>query len=216
VKARLRDTDLHARSRFLRLLFWGGVPGAVLGTAAGAAHALLREGSLAWIPFLALAGGLAVMAVVFLVSEGAGAAAGSLFHPGQGKRRRSEHSWAASLAARGRFDEALAAYEDAAREDPSDPEPFLRGARLLRDDLRQPDEAARWFRRARERLSRGSAREMAVSRELVELYLRKGSDPRRALPELARLAELHAGTPLGDWALEEKGRIRGLVEDERG
>lgn len=155
------------------------------------------------------------MTVGFLVSEGAGAAAGALFHPGQGKRRRSEHSWAASLAARGRYHEALAAYEGAALEDPSDPRPFLLGARLLRDDLRQLDAAARWFRRARERLPRGSAGEMAASRELVELYLRKGSDPRKALPELARLAELHAGTPMGAWAAEEKVRIRGLGEEER-
>jgi tetratricopeptide (TPR) repeat protein len=213
--ARLRDSDLHTRTRFIVLFFWGALPGAVLGALAGLAHALLRGGSLAWIPVLALFGGLGATAVGFLVSEGAGAAVGALFHPGQGKRRRSEHSWAASLAARGRFDEALAAYEGAAREDPSDPRPLLLGARLLRDDLRQPDEAARWFRRARERLPRGSPGEMVASRELVELYLRKGSDPRKALPELARAAELHADTPLGAWAAEERARIRGLGEDER-
>jgi tetratricopeptide (TPR) repeat protein len=137
---------------------------------------------------------------------------GSIIHPGQGKRRRSDLSWPASLAARGRYDEALGAYEGAAREDPSDPRPLFLGARILRDDLRQPDEAARWFRRARERLPPGSPGEMAASRELVEIYLRKGSDPRKALPELARVAELHAGTPLGAWAAEEKARIRGLGE----
>ncbi len=212
MKARLRDTDLHARSRFLRLLFWGGLPGAALGALAGVAHALLRGGSPIWILPLALLGGGCVMAAAYLLVEGAGAAAGSLFHPGMGKRRRSEHSLAQSLAARGRYDEALDAYEDAAREDPSDPEPLLRGARLLRDDLKRPDEAARWFRRARACLPSGSPGEAVVSRELVELLLRKGSDPRKALPELARLAELHAGTSLGDWALEEKVRVRGGSE----
>lgn len=57
--AKLRDGDLHARSRFIVLFFWGGLPGGVFGTLAEVAHALLRGGSLAWIsPLWPSSGGL--------------------------------------------------------------------------------------------------------------------------------------------------------------
>lgn len=52
------------------------------------------------------------------------------------------HSWLLMLVLgpvmKNRFTEAAALYEAATFDDPGDPEPFLRLARLHRDHLRQP------------------------------------------------------------------------------
>ena len=69
------------------------------------------------------------------------------------------------------------------------------------------EDAARWFRVALER-ERNEAVRLGVRRELVELLIHRMGEPQRALPELARIADGHAGTPAGAWAKAEMADIR--------
>ena len=92
-----------------------------------------------------------------------------------------------------------------------DSEPLLRLARMLRDDARRYDDAALWMRRVL-RTALAPALDAQVGRELAELLLYRSDEPRRAAPELARLAHQHRCTPIGEWAAAEltvlKERIR--------
>lgn len=105
------------------------------------------------------------------------------------------------------MEEAVTTYEVAVVEDPSEPEPYFRIARIFRDELKDPDAAARWFSRARTGTTLSSGQEMQVPRETAEDFPRRFRDRRWVAPEFARLADGLLGTPHGDWAARElKGR----------
>lgn len=163
-----------------------------------------------------VAGALGITFLALLLTELSGATVRFLVEsPGPGTPRPSEYSYAASLAARGRVEEAVAAYRAGETDHPRDPEPCLRVARLLRDELGRVEAAASAFRRARDRVAKDPARSLAVTRELVELYLHRSDMPRGALPELARMAHDHPGTPQGEWATAELRRLKAeLMGDE--
>lgn len=182
---------------------------------AGAAYALAGWGPLA-AAMLGLAIWGAMLAAPLVASSLGGRAAGSLYSPsGRSTPRRREYSHAQSLAARGLYPEALAAFEVAISEDPADPEPYLRIARILRDRMGRHAAAAEAFKRALtvQGLPRGTR--ALVTRELVELYAGRLGEPTRAAPLLARLADEQSGTPEGDWAVEELKRVKELIA-ERG
>jgi hypothetical protein len=141
-------------------------------------------------------------AASWMVSEGAlGATGGSTPY----KRGYSE---AEALTMQGSYAEAVSAYEAAIADAPEDPEPYLRIARLYKKELDNLDDAAFWFRRVRRDAQMSAGQDLAASRQLIELYLASG-DRRRAIPELARIAERFVDTPEGDWAV-------GLLTDLRG
>lgn len=151
--------------------------------------------------------------IVFFVSrmmvEKAGDLAGTIYSPsGRTTPSRPEYSYAASLAARGRIQDAIAAYEEACADNPEDPEPRLRIARLLRDELHRYEEAVTWFRRARDTLGAGPGDATLATREIFEICTSKLGAPLTAAPDLARLAERLAGTPSGDWARRELEAVR--------
>lgn len=188
----------------------GGMAGFFLGRQGGGSPGLL-----------ALLGAIAGVGLFYLVIAAivgaSGRAAATVYMPG-GKGSaapRGEYSLAESLAARGRFEDAISVFQEAVAEDPDDPTPYLRIARISRDELDRPDEAIRWFRTARSEARLGGAELALVSRELIELY-RKGGEPAKAAPELARLAEMRAGTPEGAWADRELAEAkREMREAER-
>lgn len=166
-----------------------------------------------WGVLPAIAGGLAVWVAVFLgplaASAMGGRAAATLYSPSGGSTpRRREYSHAESLAARALYQEAIDAFEMAIGEDPTDPTPYLRVARIYRDRLARYDDAARWFVRARAQSHLPYGLDFACVRELVELYEVKMRQPGRAAPVLARLAEERAGTPEAAWATQELRRIK--------
>ncbi len=133
-------------------------------------------------------------AASWMVSEGA------LGDKGGSTPYKRGYSEAETLTMQGSYAEAVRAYEAAIADAPEDPEPYLRIARLYRKELGKLDYAAFWFRRARRDAQMSAGQDLAASRELIELYL-ASADRRRAIPELARIAERFADTPERDWAV---------------
>lgn len=207
--------DAHdAVSRFRRLM-WGLAAGIVWG--AGVAALAVREN---WEHPL-LAGVAAFLFGVLFIHWGSGAllegsaALMSQIHLPSGSTARPGYSKAEAMAARGRHDDAVELYREAAEARPEDPEPCLRIARLQRDETGELEEAARWFRRARGREGTTPELERLITEELVELYRKRMEEPRRAIPELARYVDRHGEEARGDWAREELERLkRELVDEE--
>ena len=127
---------------------------------------------------------------------------------------RTADSGPESLAARGRFQEAVDAYALAAAEEPDDPEPWLRIARIERGDLKRPQRALEALRAARTRAAADSQTAQMIGREIADLYLEDLGAPRRAMPELARLAAAHPDTPIGQWAARELADLKKSIGDE--
>jgi tetratricopeptide (TPR) repeat protein len=142
---------------------------------------------------------------------GGGVARQVLSPSGRGMPSRREYSHAESLVVRGLYQEAIHAFEVAIADDATDPTPYLRIARIYRDRMQRFEEASSWFKRALRDAAPSPGTAYLATRELVELYVTKLNDPRRAAPLLARMAEQHAGTPEGDWAAEQLAHIKAAI-----
>ena len=196
-----RDVDAAGRAQKIRALgfaLYAGLP-AGLGTGLLVGHpivGLLLGPSLVWL-------------VVVGVASLAGRGASALYMPsGASTPRKKGYSRAEALAVRGEYQAAMNEYEAAIAADPCDPEPYLRVARILRDGLKRPADAAFWFRRARREAHLSQGQEIRTLREAAEIYLHHLQEPRKAAPELARLAEAFPETPDGRWASEELARVK--------
>lgn len=121
---------------------------------------------------------------------------------------KREYSAAQAMVARGHYREAVDAYEIAAAESEGDPEPYLAIARLLCDHLRDFEGAAAWFRRARQDAQLSAGQDLFVASELAELYTTKLGTPQRAIPELARIAQLAPDSPQGRAAAQRVQELR--------
>jgi tetratricopeptide (TPR) repeat protein len=202
-----REGHLGDRTIAFRALLAGG-PGAIIGAALG--FFLWKQGGSVWlVPLCAVVVAGGVAATALLLTGSAGRTASMLHMPSSGSTPRArEYSQAESLVARGLYPEAVTAFELAASGNPSDPTPYLRVARIYRDHLGRPDDAARWFRKALREASPPRGVAVLATKELVELYVHRMGEPRRALPELARMAEEWAGSPEGEWAAAELRDIK--------
>ena len=203
----VKDVDSTARMRTLNMLaysFPGGVAGA-LGS---------WFGGFGPLPGF-IVGYLVVFLVTKTISESSGKAAGTIYHPsGRSTPVKHEYSYAESLAARGRYEEATVAYEAAVSEFPEDPEPYLRIARLYRDKLDSFEQAVFWFKRARNDSAISKGQELLATQEIVEIYRDKLNSPKRAIPELARILDRFPEHQSADWARGELERLKEQVRDE--
>lgn len=208
----LRDSDAGQNMVVLRAVV-SGVYGGVLGGLA--AYWLLQHGAPWWLAVLCPVGGwLSVSLVTLAIANSAGSAASTLYSPASGAPARTkEHSRAESLVARGLYEDAVSAFELAVLEDPSDPTPYLRIARVYRDHLGRYEDAARWFRRAVREASAPPGAAFLARKELVEIYTHRMGTPERALPELARMAEELAGTQEADWAAAQIRDIKARMSE---
>ncbi len=203
-----KDVDQAARAILFKKLALA-LPGGVVGALAG------------WFTGIGIIPGFLVGAVVvYSITSGFVAAAASLFgkvyNPSaESTPRRKEYSQAEALAIRGQYDEAIEAYEVALSDAPEDPEPYIRIARIYRDELRRFDDALYWFKRARSDATIEKGRELLVTQEIIEIYGKRLGEPRRAIPELARLIDRFPDDPVADWARGEMARLRkALTEGE--
>jgi len=203
-----RERDSQDQAIGCGLLIW-----AVIGGGLGATLGLVLALTRAW-PLLpsVLVGGIggAVLVrfgIVRVAAMAGNAAAGLIVPSGHSTPAPAEYSHAGALVARGRYAEAAAVYERAADEDPAATEPCIQLGRLHRDPLDDAESAVTWFRRARDRTREPELAHL-VTRELVAVLVDPLEAPGRALPDLARLAELHADTPGGVWARAEIRRLK--------
>jgi tetratricopeptide (TPR) repeat protein len=195
---------------------WALVAGPIMGGAAG--FFLTRSlginpiiGVLPGIP----AGVFAVYRFALMVADSAAGAFQHINNPsGDTTPYKRDHSYAQSLAVRGRYEEAIAAYQRDVLEDPRDPAPYLEIARLYRDQLDRPADAVTWFRRARSDAIASPGHEMMATQEIVELFVHKLREPRKAIPELARLVERFPGAPAAEAARRELAELREQVAQE--
>jgi hypothetical protein len=150
-----------------------------------------------------------------LFSEIMGRTTAQILHPGSTARGR-EYSGVAALVARGRYQDAILAYETAAAEYPDDYIPCLKLAALLSDRVGDAEGSLRWYREARRR-GIHPAEERAVMRQMVEAAER-GGNGLLAAPDLARYAEERSGTDEEAWArrtlVELKQALRDAEADE--
>jgi tetratricopeptide (TPR) repeat protein len=207
-----KDVDSVDRAMWM----WGSIAGA-LGFLLGAllAFFFLERGAPLWAAAISpFVGASFCAAFVFLVLRGGTGAAAVVYAPSGGTTpHKREYSRAESLVVRGLHEEAVTAFELAVADDPGDPLPYLRVARIYRDHLKRPEDAARWFRRA---LREASGTPVLARRELAELYVHHMKEPARAAPELARMAEELAGSPEGEWAARELAHVKALMAAQRG
>jgi tetratricopeptide (TPR) repeat protein len=210
----LKDSDSAETAFRVRALVWS-LPGALLGFLLGVLITLqtgappLRTILLSSLALWAAGyfGGL-------FLSERAGRAGATIyFSAGSKLPVLREFSLAESLVARGQTEEAAAEFERAAARYPDDPEPCLRLARLLRDRLGRFDDAIVWFRAAATRATDAGVN-IAARREMIEIYTHRLRTPERALPDLARLAAEHPGTPAASWAQRELREIKQTLREQ--
>lgn len=204
---KLKDVDSTIGMRKAQALAWS-LPGGIAG-ALGTSFAGIGP-----IPGL-IVGYLATYGMIRGISEGSGKAAGQIYHPtGKTAPDKHEYSYAESLAARGRYDEAVTAYEVGVSEFPEDPEPYIRIARMKRDKLREYEDAVFWFKRVRNDSKISPGQELLVTQELIEIYRDRLRTPTRAIPELARLIDRYPDDPIVEWARSELARLKEQVAAE--
>lgn len=207
-----KQTRMESRwKRALPIAALAGATGLGAGMLITAVAGALGGTFLLWLPlFFGLVTGVAGYLVGALAIEGTGDLVGRIYGGGNVGTRR-EYSHAQALAIRGDYRGALAAYEAAAVEFPADPEPLILGARVLRDALDDPEGAVAWLRRARSLPQLERSADVTIARELVDLYDGPLNEPRKALPELARIAEAYPDTTAGEWAHRQLARLRSLA-----
>lgn len=167
------------------------------------------------VPIGAVLGTVIIYRFTWLIVNGSGVVVSQLHNPsGASTPAKRDYSLHKSLAVRGRYEEAAVAYEAEAAEHPEDPEPYLQLARLYRDRLIDFEEAAVWFKRARQAEEMDRGRDLVVTQELIELYTRKLLNPRRAMPELARLIDRHPRSPPAAAARLELAALRDKIARE--
>jgi len=168
-------------------------------------------------PIGAVFGAVFVILTVRLVLRGAARMViGSIFGAGSTSTpRRREYSLAESFLIRGDLSGAITAFERHVTEDPADPEPYVRIARLYRDKLEQPGVAAQWLDRCRRESQIDPGLELIVTQELIELYLNKLHSPRKAIPELTLLTHKFPNTPNAAAAERELVELRAMLAAEQ-
>ena len=205
-----RDVDSAEVAFRLRATAYGLIVGAV---AAGIAFMFSASILNAILAFVIVGGGVAAGAL-YLAERGARIGA-SLYRPsGSSTPAVREYSYADSLVARGQPEQAVAAYAELTRQHPEDPEPRLRRARVLRDQLRRYDDAVAELKGLLKMSALKSETELVALREIVEIHLHKQQQSARALPYLARIAEKYAGTPTAEWARNEAREIKASMKHE--
>lgn len=210
---RLKDLDAGDRVARLRALTWALTVGLGFGAIAGGGVAQLWG----WNPlagaFLgAVAGASGMYFVTLGIVEKSAAVMQTIYNPsGDSTPPKREYSRAESLAIRGRYREAADAYELHCAEDPSDPEPYFRLAWLYRDRLGELQTAVSWLKRVRVDAKIDSGKDLLATQEIIEIYTHKLRDPRKAIPELARITQKYPGTPAADAAAREIKDVRALL-----
>lgn len=189
---------------------------AVVGAGLGGLLAILRHahgvGTVAWIGGGALVAGVAARAGIGALGASAGRVAGRIFMPsGASSPAAPDYSYQDSLVARGAVDAALRSYDALIAEGES-AALLLRVADLCTRPGGDRTRALALFRRARELPGCSSEQDVYATNRLVDLHLAASAESGRALVELRRLADRHAGTREGARARDAIARLKREME----
>lgn len=208
--ARLRKSQSEMEKWYIRALPMAigvGALGVLMGLVVNLVLSVNGYDNVSVIPIFG-AGAFAGTYFVLGILEFSGGAAGRLYGGSPFSVAPPDFSYPDSLAARGLYEPAVAAYRNAAEEHPDSPEPLLRAARVLRDGLRRYIEAIELFREVRARHGDDEGLEEVVTREIAEIHMNRLQQPERALPELARLLERHPDSPAAEWARRRMAELK--------
>lgn len=203
----LKDTDSQKIALYLKTL-----PFAFLAAGIAFSAALANGLSVGKATAIFVVSFIIVMlGPVFFASRTADAVSTIYMSGGKSTPAPAQYSLADSLVARGQTDEAIEAYTLLSEDFPHDPEPRIRLARVLRDKKQDYPAAAEWFKKSFASEKMEPALEIAIIRELVEVYTHKMKTPERALPFLSRLSDKYPTHPAAEWAKREYSEIKGGV-----
>ncbi len=153
-------------------------------------------------------GGAVAGRAVLAFSDGMGAAFRAFIQPSGGTcPYETDHSYQESLAMRGDVDGALESYEALIAAQPSDVEARVKAAELCARSGR-PADAARLLADLRRVPGVSRERDLYATSRLIDLLSGPLAEPGRALVELRRLADRHAGTREADAARGAIARIK--------
>jgi hypothetical protein len=153
-------------------------------------------------------GGAAAGRTLLAFSDGMGAAFRSFIQPSGGTcPYETDHSYQESLAMRGDVEGALESYGALIAAQPSNVEARVKAAELCARSGR-PADAARLLVEVRRVPDVSRERDLYATSRLIDLLNGPLGDPGRALVELRRLADQHAGTREAEAARGAIARIK--------
>lgn len=172
-----------------------------------------------WLPrpiavvLLLVLGGAFVRFVGFAMFRGAMQLLGPILAPtGHGTPYVHDFSQEQALVARGDVATALALYEQRIAAAPDDVEARIRAADTYAREARDPGRAAALFREVVRMPGVRAERHVYAVHRLADLHGGPLGDPRPALRELARLADLYPGTDVAREARRAIGALKARIE----
>lgn len=143
-----------------------------------------------------------------LILDGSGAAAEQFYMPKATGTYVPQHSAIDALEARGDYRAAADGWEAVAIAQPQNAWALIRAGELYMRHLDDPKMALERFRGVREIAMVSPEHRIYASQKMIDLYLGPLDDRGRALVELRRFAETHAGTREAAHALEALSRLK--------
>jgi hypothetical protein len=149
--------------------------------------------------------------ILGVVGSGARAALSIVAPSGSSTPPPNDYSYEKSLLVRGNVSEALAVLEARLAEHPDDPALWLFAAEAHAREARDPAGGERLFLRVREMPGASTAQDYAATNRLIDLYMGPLDDSARAIAELERLRQRHAGTTAAAHAEHALRQLLGSV-----
>ncbi|HYD53737.1 MAG TPA: hypothetical protein VEA99_13965 [Gemmatimonadaceae bacterium] len=206
------DLSDHDKARLQASLLSLALGGSAIGLLLGILEKARGSMLLVWSVGGAVVGAFVAWMMATVLGEVAGRVAGRILMPsGGGSPAAPDYSYQDALVARGEIDAALRSYE-ALLSASGSPTVMLRAADLYMGSGRDRARAAALYRQARQAAGCSRAQDLYASNRVIELHLTTPGEERRALPELRRLAERHAGTPDGERARESIATLKRSLE----
>ncbi len=215
-RTQLKDRDSVETAFRVKALVWL-IPVSLIFAGFAAAAAIQIGAGGRWGLLIALA----VIPVTFLfyfgvvgrVIDGTASFIGQIYGGSRSPPEPTPRYWRAEArVARGDIQGALEAYEEEAREFPSDPRLPLKAASLCAEELKEPEAAVEWYLRARaiERLDPET--DAYVTSRLTDLYELELDDDESAAREMRRLIREH---PDSRYTARARARLAGIRRRQR-
>lgn len=193
-------------------LAYGGVIGLLFGFLLAALLGLSGVALFAFLVVFTSAASFVINRIVRGVPEAMASFIQRMIYPsGSTTPYAKVYSQEQSIAASGDTEGALAAYQDAMRNNPDDPEPRFQAAELAFRS-KEPSRAVALYLEGRRLAGSDRARELFSTQRLIDLYLGPLNDEGKARVELRRLTDRFPGTREGEAALVVLKRLKELPE----